>query len=119
METMTIDPKKLPHWAKKPHSHKNVIATDRGWMIESTGEYLLRVRNLRQRLDELYGVEEKEEVKPVVVNDPVGFMTGETVVEKQQTPVSPEQSKEEESKPTVAPEQPAKRGRGRPRQKKE
>lgn len=43
----------LPHWARKPNHKKKVVATNRGWMVQETGEYLKLVKNLDQRLKEL------------------------------------------------------------------
>lgn len=85
---------KRPRWAIKPHSSKTVIATDKGWMIESTGEYLRRVYNLKQRLTELDSDSEQE---------------------KQSIPVSEKKSKiVPKSTSVVKEQQPQKRGRGRP-----
>lgn len=45
---------KLPMWARKPKNNKVVVATSRGWELEETGELLVSVRNLDQKLKELY-----------------------------------------------------------------
>jgi len=54
---------KLPLWARKPNHKKEVIATSRGWMVKSTGEYLKLVKDLDARLKEL-----KDEVEEVVLS---------------------------------------------------
>lgn len=44
----------LPAWARKPKHKKKVIATDRGWVVEETGELLSSQANLCQRLKQLH-----------------------------------------------------------------
>jgi hypothetical protein len=46
---------KIPMWARKPNHKKKVIATNRGWEVESTEEVLKCVRNLADKLAELAG----------------------------------------------------------------
>lgn len=68
-----------PVWLRKPQHKDKVIATERGWVVESTGEVLVRVRNLPTLLANHFGVPvqlgssstavpEKVEADPVVVN---------------------------------------------------
>lgn len=44
----------LPAWARKPKHKKKVIATDRGWVVEETGELLSSQANLCERLKQLH-----------------------------------------------------------------
>lgn len=55
---------KLPLWAKKPKHTKEVIATEKGWVVKETGEILVSIKNLDQRLKQFQKPEpKKEEVK--------------------------------------------------------
>lgn len=57
---------KLPVWARKPKHKQKVIATDRGWLVEETGEILKRVNDLPAKLKELFSeVKELETVEIV------------------------------------------------------
>lgn len=44
----------LPIWARQPAHKKEVIATKRGWEVKETGELLRSVRDLPERLKELF-----------------------------------------------------------------
>lgn len=55
---------KLPIWARKPNHAKEVIATVKGWVVKETGEILVSIKNLDQRLKQFQKPEpKKEEVK--------------------------------------------------------
>ena len=54
----------LPKWLIKPNHSERVIATSRGWEVESTGEILVAVKDLDKRI-EAY-VEELQKVIKVV-----------------------------------------------------
>lgn len=47
----------IPNWARKPYHPKKVVATKQGWVVEETGEVLVRVRNLDEKLAEYLGVQ--------------------------------------------------------------
>ena len=47
----------IPNWARKPYHPKKVVATKQGWVVEETGEILVRVRNLDEKLAEYLGVQ--------------------------------------------------------------
>lgn len=44
---------RLPSWAVVPKHKKTVVASSKGWIVEDTGEILVRVRDLDQKLSEL------------------------------------------------------------------
>lgn len=44
----------LPKWAIAPAHEKKVVATDKGWVVEETGEILVSFKNLPQHLQELH-----------------------------------------------------------------
>lgn len=50
---------------KKPKHKKEVIATDRGWEVEETGELLTSRKNLKTDLDALETEKKKPVSKPV------------------------------------------------------
>lgn len=56
---------KLPVWARKPEHKKEVVATNRGWMVKETGEMLKLVKNLDERLKELH-TESRESVQSIL-----------------------------------------------------
>ena len=45
-----------PAFLNKPNHKDNVIATSRGWAVEKTGELLVSVKNLDQRIAEHLGL---------------------------------------------------------------
>ena len=132
----------LPLWARKPNHSKKVIATDRGWVVEQTGEVLKSIKGLDKRLTDLYGpetvedstdkaeqttaVEDKDSEKAFEeelnkledesVKEPVEDF--ETVAE-QTTAVEDKDSEKENQKPveTKPTQNKNKSGRGRPRKK--
>ena len=55
----------MPNWLKKPRHRKHVIATDRGWVVEETGELLVSVVNMKQKMEKYFGddLEVKEQKK--------------------------------------------------------
>lgn len=61
----------LPNWAKKPKHKKEVVATEKGWVIKETGEVLSSIRGLDTRLKSLHSVEQGKKEKPVedIVDD--------------------------------------------------
>lgn len=44
---------KLPAWAYKPKHTGEVVASNRGWVLKSTGELLVSMQNLDKKLEEL------------------------------------------------------------------
>lgn len=60
---------KLPFWAKVPRHKKPVVATEKGWVVEDTGEVLVSVKNLPARLLELEGLTAPVEEIPEKVVD--------------------------------------------------
>ena len=80
----------LPQWARKPNHKKEVIATNLGWTVESTGEVLKRVYNLTDKLEELLGeakdaaqsIQDKSE--PEVVDDETEKETEKETEEKKE-----------------------------------
>ena len=61
---------RLPVWAVKPKHKKTVVVTPKGWALEETGELLVRVRDLDQKLAE-YGITlyDEEVIGDIVIND--------------------------------------------------
>jgi hypothetical protein len=90
----------LPLWARKPKHKKVVVATQRGWEVESTGEVLRRVPKLAERLTAF--LKEVEEVGEVSI---IEELTIEPVVETKPLDVAIEEPTEEVK------EEPKKRGR--------
>lgn len=43
----------LPVWARKPKHKEKVIPTSKGWVVESTGEVLVSMRDLDKKLENL------------------------------------------------------------------
>lgn len=115
----------LPTWAKKPKHKKTVIATPKGWVVESTGEVLVSHFGLDEKLKSLY-----KEVMQMVEETPVADEkdeepTTEKVDEvNDQTEQEPDQGKEEEAEDKKVeveeePAKPKKKRRGRPPKKKD
>jgi hypothetical protein len=48
---------KSPAWLQKPRHKEVVVATSNGWVVERTGEVLVRVKNLDEKLREYLGKE--------------------------------------------------------------
>lgn len=46
---------RVPNWLRKPSHKKEVVATEKGWVVKETGELLVRVLNLPQRIAEYFG----------------------------------------------------------------
>lgn len=57
---------KVPFWARKPTHKGVVVATEKGWEVESTGELLVRVQGLSTRLTDLYKTAPTGEIKDTV-----------------------------------------------------
>lgn len=55
-----------PAFLNKPKHKDNVIATPRGWVVEKTGELLVSVKNLDQRIAEHLGLPTFNFAAPVV-----------------------------------------------------
>jgi hypothetical protein len=53
----------IPVWLKKPEHPERLVATDRGWEVEKTGEILVSMKNLDYRIKEY--VKELEKVVKV------------------------------------------------------
>lgn len=45
---------RLPKWMIKPQHKEKVVATSKGWVVESTGEILVSVKGLDRRIKEFY-----------------------------------------------------------------
>ena len=54
----------LPVWARKPKSKKELVATEKGWTINETGEVIRSCKNLDKRLLEL-----KEEIVEITAEN--------------------------------------------------
>ncbi len=78
----------IPFWAVVPKHSKKVVATERGWVVEETGELLVSLRGLASRLKNyLKETSElkdhiQEVVQTAVVEEPVIDLTN------QDTPVA-------------------------------
>ncbi len=115
---------RLPNWARKPEHPKEVIATSRGWEVKYTGEILVSVRGLDEKLAEF--VDEAEELKAVEVQkDDSESITkspdvSEVEVEDVPTKVKPAEEPEpvEEPEEKVEEPKPKPKRRGRPPKKK-
>lgn len=55
---------KVPAWLRKPVHKKEVVASDKGWVVKDTGELLVRVPNLITKIAEYFGT------APVLVKEP-------------------------------------------------
>ncbi len=109
---MTIS--KLPFWARKPLHKGVVVATEKGWELESTGELLVRVQGLSTRLTEFYKTAPVGEVKDktVVPEEPV--VTPDQVIEQNSVKVVEDEPVEKIVITNPEPEEvavPKKRGR--------
>jgi hypothetical protein len=51
---------RIPSWLRKPTHKKEVVATEKGWVVKETGELLVSVRNLSTKLAEYFGVKNVE-----------------------------------------------------------
>ena len=71
----------LPIWAKQPKHKKTVVATNKGWEVEETGELLASHKGLDQKLSELY-----QEIAALSVHDPVPVPEPVVVVKKKRGP---------------------------------
>jgi len=100
---------KIPMWLRKPSHKKEVVATEKGWVVKETGEVLTRVPGLPQKIAEYFGgglevlttptvVEETQPVESLNVEvTPVEEPTVESITteEVQQTEVEQETTTEE------------------------
>lgn len=98
----------LPLWARKPKHKKTVVATQRGWEVESTGEILKRVPRLADRL--LVLLQEMKEVGEVSILTKEPVIEVEEVVDTQE-PVVDDVTIEEPAVVEEEEEKPKKRGR--------
>ena len=48
---------KIPAWLRKPKHKKEVVASEKGWIVKDTGELLVRVPGLSKKLAEYLGTE--------------------------------------------------------------
>ena len=112
----------LPIWAKIPKHKNKVIATSRGWVVESTGEVLVSVKGLDKKLialnAEIKDVPDLNVVAaPVTLREDVSEPTP-VVVSEVEEPATEEVSEavtEEVSEEAPEAEEPApKKRRGRP-----
>lgn len=104
---------KLPHWARKPYSKKDVVATPRGWMVKETGEYLKLVKNLDERLKELKV--ELDESLETIPEDDNSKDDNTTVQEEKVSEKEPEEDTTTEKEPEAEEEKPKPKRGGRPR----
>lgn len=59
---------KTPSWLKKPRYRSNVVPSERGWIVESTGELLVSVVNMLSKMESL-GITLEDEIEDI--NDSV------------------------------------------------
>lgn len=96
--------KKLPRWATPPRHSKEVIATERGWMVKATGEILVSMPRLLTKLtDAGYSVvteetEDTSEQEVVVVDETVNDDSTEIEVEQTEDQTDEGQTSVEENK---------------------
>lgn len=99
-----------PSWLERPRYRERVVASKRGWIVERTGEVLVSVVNMDEKLRQYFGFDFLE--TPVVVDeDPkkdTPIKTEEPVVSEKETVVKAEE-------PTDQQPEPPKKKRGRPR----
>lgn len=75
---------RAPSFLNKPNHKGNVVATSRGWVVESTGELLVSVKNLDQRIAEHLGlpsVKLANTLTDVVVEQPQAAVITQAVFE--------------------------------------
>lgn len=99
----------VPSWLTRPKYSERVVASDKGWIVERTGEVLVSVVNMREKINQYFcfpviDVPSEEEPKePVIVL---------------QASKEPENQKEKEKEVQVT-QEPPKKKRGRPRKNPE
>lgn len=110
---------KLPVWARKPNHKQKVIATERGWLVEETGEILRRVNDLPTKLKELFSeVKELETVEVVETSNDTSDTSSDDPlshsIETKDEQSEPEKGTEPEIDDTTVEEKPVqKKRRGR------
>jgi hypothetical protein len=50
---------KQPNWLKKPKHRKEVVMSDKGWIVKDTGELLVSVPNMKAKLAAYLGTSEE------------------------------------------------------------
>lgn len=80
----------LPKWATAPAHEKKVVATDKGWVVEETGEILVSYKNLPQHLNELHS-----EINTLLANEQKQEQPPEATEETTQTESDDEETVEE------------------------
>lgn len=120
-----------PSWLERPRYRERVVASKRGWIVERTGEVLVSVVNMDEKLRQYFGFdflevpasvdEEKKEVvvEPGDVKEIVE--TIDQIIETSQKDDTVEPTKEVSDIEKLIDEQPepVKKRRGRPRKNKE
>lgn len=96
---------KLPNWARKPSHKQLVVATEKGWTVDSTGEVIVSVRDLDKKLTELFrtapvAVVLEEKLEDTVLSETEAEEVTEEVV------IPTETQTEVKSEDSVVPEQP-------------
>lgn len=86
---------KLPVWARKPNHKKTVVATDRGWVVDETGEVLRLVSDLPAKLKEL--LLEAKEIETVLDQSPEPVADPVQIVEPSQTVSNTDEKTDEQA----------------------
>ena len=105
---------KVPAWLRKPNHKEEVVASDKGWIVKRTGELLVRVPRLKDKLAEYLGM--SVSVEPLVEESLIPVESQEQKVEENteqkiqdSMPPQAEEAKQEVEQPvqeeTQAPEQ--------------
>lgn len=110
----------LPKWAQKPKHKKKVIATKRGWVVESTGELLSSHKDLDSKLKSLVEEVEALSVDVVEPTSTVDSVTDDEIVTNTPEPKDePSDSKEQLDEPKTEPVKKERKKRGPNKKKKD
>lgn len=101
---------KDPIYFRKPKHKESVIATDRGWEVERTGELLVRVRDLKQKLSESGLLD--NDVEKDVIDELI-----DVIEHSEDALINDDASPEKESVKEDEPKTVVKKKRGRPAKK--
>lgn len=120
-----------PSWLERPRYRERVVASKRGWIVERTGEVLVSVVNMDEKLRQYFGfdflevpvVEEKKvvAVEPDDAKEIVETINQITETAQKDDPVveAPTEEVSDIEKPIDEQPEPVKKRRGRPRKDKE
>lgn len=100
-----------PAYLRKPSHRKTVVATSRGWVVEETGELLVKVRDLDKKLAEHISAEIAE-VTPDVTEVEVTDSAIEELISQVEA-ATVEQIEAPEAEELKVEEKPAPKKRGR------